>query len=184
MRSFSKDLLDKEYKNNYVVERKIVNCDNLKQLNPSSCNTLRVHTFRNKSSQMIEFISAYVRIGRSGRIIDNASNGGIACRVIDGRLAKYGAVAVPHYEAVTKTDSGIVLENYRIDKFEEIVATAIKAHSNLPFIGLIGWDITVNENGEVVIIEYNPNPDMRKEQLIFKDTLLVDKQEEVFRSYW
>ena len=72
-----------------------------------------------------------------------------------------------------------MLKGYHIDSFDKIVDTAVKAHSQLPMFDIMGWDMTIDEQGNVVIIEFNPDPDMRIEQVIFKDTLFGEYQEKI-----
>lgn len=171
----SKQLFD-SYHGNYVIEEKIINNSNLKCLNPSSCNTLRVHTWRNRETATIEFISAFLRVGRSGSIVDNAFSGGIAIPIDkNGKLSNSGCTFKP-YKRIEHSDTGMVFKGYEIEKFQDIVEVAKKAHNNLPLFDFIGWDITVDENENVVVIEFNGNPDMRLDQLIFLDTCLLDKQ--------
>lgn len=175
------DLL-KSYNGNFVIEEKIEESDCLHNLNPSSCNTLRIHTWRNSHKEKIEFISAYVRIGRAGKFIDNASSGGITCQVLaDGMLGEFSCTVNP-YNIIEKTDAGIVMSGYQIEGFKEMVETAVCAHSCLPMFGIIGWDICMDKNGTPTIIEFNPDPDMRIEQLIFRNTCLLDKQEEMIKE--
>lgn len=83
------------------------------------------------------------------------------------------------YSVVKKTDTDITLEGYHIDNFQKIIDTCIAAHSRLPMYDLIGWDIAVDENQDVVIIEFNPNPDMRLDQLFFGNSCLLDSQKEI-----
>lgn len=174
----------KSYRNDYVIEEMIQESENLSRLNPSSCNSLRIHTWRNAKDERVEFVSAYVRIGREGNIIDNASSGGITCQVkLNGRLSD-NACTVKHYSPIVTTDSGVRLAGYLIEGFEEMKKTAILAHSRVPYFGIIGWDICIDANNEPVIIEYNPNPDLRIEQLIFKDSCLLDKQKSILKQVY
>ena len=62
-----------------------------------------------------------------------------------------------------------------------MVEVVCKAHHNLPHFDFIGWDVTVNNNNEVVVIEFNPDPDMRLDQLIFLDNCLLSKQEQIYK---
>lgn len=172
------------YGDNFVIERKIKNNQCLSRLNPSSVNTLRFHTYRDRINFEILLLSCYIRIGRSGKIIDNASAGGIACAVSeDGKLNKNGVRCV-NYEVFEATDSGITLDGYQIESFQQMKETVILAHSRLPYFGIIGWDVTIDESGRVIIIEYNPDPDLRIEQLIFNDTCLGDFQELVVKDMY
>lgn len=175
------DLL-RSYRGNFVVENKIEESECLSRLNPTSCNTLRIHTWRNSKKEKCEFISAYVRIGREGSIKDNASAGGITCQVMeDGTLGENACTVTP-YKKIEKTDVGVNLAGYHIEGFIEMLTTAVKAHSCLPMFGIIGWDICMGKDGRPIIIEFNPNPDMRIEQLVFCDTCLLDKQEEIIKE--
>lgn len=176
-----KQLLD-SYHGNFVIEQKVINSENLRCLNPSSCNTLRIHTWRNRKSSNIEFVSAFLRVGRQGSVVDNGFAGGIAVPVgSDGVLSNSGCF-LKEYKRIECTDTGIVLKGYKIEQFQQMVETAIKAHSNLPLFDLIGWDITADENGNIVVIEFNANPDMRLDQLIFLDNCLQDKQIEILQQ--
>lgn len=173
----------KKYGLNFCIEKKIHECANLQCLNASSCNTLRVHTFRNRQDCKIEYVSSYVRIGKKGKVTDNANSGGICAPINENGLLRY-AITVYPYKEYSKTESGIPLNGYKINDFEKIVATVIKAHSMLPMFDWIGWDVTVDENGNVIIIEFNPNPDVRIEQCIFKDTCLLHKQEIIINQVY
>ena len=101
-----KQLLD-GYHGNFVIEKKITNNDNLKVLNPSSCNTLRIHTWRDRTNGKIEFISAFLRVGRNGSIIDNGFAGGIAIPIgDDGKLNNSGCT-LKNYKRIEHSDTGI-----------------------------------------------------------------------------
>lgn len=167
---------------NFVVEKAVVENDNLKNLNPSSCNTIRIHTYRNTETGEIKFVSAFLRIGRNGQFVDNAGMGGICVSIDDnGRCVGDTAWTSQTFSNITHTDNGIEIDKYQIDYFNEIVSTAINAHKELYHFDLIGWDMAVNEHNEVVIIEFNPNPDLRLDQVWFKDTCLKDCQEEILQ---
>lgn len=168
----------KSYGENFLIERKVKECDNLRVLNPSSCNTIRVHTYRNRNLHEIKFMSAYVRIGHKGNVIDNASSGGIAAAIDDNGKLQDGCSISP-YKIYTITDNGVSLNGYVINDFDRIVSTALKAHSVIPYFGIIGWDITVDVQGNVIIIEFNPNASMRIEQLVFKHSCFGKCQEEI-----
>lgn len=174
---------EKKYGKNYCIERKVKECDNLQCLNPSSCNTLRIHTFRNRKEQRVEYLSSYIRIGKQGQVVDNAYSGGFCAEINkDGFLN--GSVTVYPYKRHTHTESGVNLIGYKINGFDIMVDTVLKAHSSLSQFDLIGWDVTMSKDGNVIIIEFNPNPDVRIEQVIFGTTCLKDKQDEVLKQVY
>ncbi len=173
----------KSYKQNFLVEERMMEMDSLRALNLSSCNTIRVHTFRNRKEERVEFVSAHVRIGRSGSVVDNGSAGGIRSKVNqDGKLSEFACATKPQYTICDKTDSGVVIKDHIIDGFERIVETAVSAHQRIPWFDLIGWDMLIDNKGRVVIIEFNPNPDMKMQQLIYKDSVLGDKQDVILKQ--
>lgn len=176
------DSIVNKYDGNYVVEELIEECDNLKKLNPSSYNSLRIHTYRDAIG-VCHYLSSYVRIGRSGSHIDNASAGGITAPISMGGVLTRACVPL-HYEIVTKTDSGEIIEGYVVESFNDIVNTTLCAHYELPLFGIIGWDVTIDNKGRIIIIEFNPDPDMRKEQYIFKDTCLGEYQEDILKRVY
>lgn len=173
----------KSYGQHFLIEKRMVEQESLSVLNPSSCNTIRVHTFRNRKKEKIEFVSAHVRIGRDGSIIDNGSSGGIRSVVHqDGMLSDFACATKPKYVLCEKTDSGVLVRTHKIEKFHQIIETAVAAHERIPFFDIIGWDMLIDQDGKVVIIEYNPNPDMKMQQLIYKDSVLGDLQETILKQ--
>ena len=165
-------------KGNFAIERRIDECENLQCLNPTSCNSLRIHTYRNKKVGKITYISSYIRIGKLGNIVDNAYSGGICGQIHDDGCI-HGAKTVYPYKVFYETEAGVKIDNYKIYGFEKMVKTVVEAHSNLPMFDLIGWDVVIDKDGDVVIIEFNPNPDMKMEQCIFNTSCLLEHQKEV-----
>ena len=166
----------KQYGQDYTIERKIHECDNLQRLNSTSCNTLRIHTFRDRKANDIKYISSFIRIGRQGMTVDNGYFGGLCARIYDDTCTLNGSIQLNPYKRIFETDNGVSLKNYRIDNMEMIIDTAKRAHSCLPMFDYIGWDMAIDNNGRVIIIEFNPNPDNRLDQLIFDDTCLLHHQ--------
>ena len=166
---------------NFCIEKKIKECENLQCLNPTSCNSLRIHTYRNKAEGNVRYISSYIRIGKLGNVVDNAYSGGICGQIHEGGILK-GAKTVYPYKVYNKTEAGVDISNYKIEGFQNMVNTVVKAHSNLPMFDLIGWDVAMDTDGRVVIIEFNPNPDVKMEQCIFVDTCMKGHQQDIVKQ--
>lgn len=142
-----------EYDQNYIIQEFVRQHERLAALNPSSVNTIRILTYR--SGMEVLLLYAVIRIGREGKEIDNESSGGISTKInSDGTLGKY-AFSDAKDGRFEKTDSGIVLEGYQIPYFEKAVETVKKCHYRLPFFNMIGWDVSINPEGEPIIIEWN-----------------------------
>lgn len=170
----------KHYGRNFLIECKMENCEALKKLNPTSLNTFRILTYRDLTGKP-RYLKSFLRIGRLGGVIDNASAGGIVCPISsDGVLSKYACTTFPYKEFET-TDNGTPVGGYRIEKFPLLIETAIEAHARLPFFNLIGWDITIDKDDRIVIVECNPPCDMRIGQVMFKTSYISDYQEEILQ---
>ena len=146
------------YKSDFIVQKAVHQHEALNALNPSSVNTLRIFTYR--SGMEILVLYTVLRIGRLGQSTDNETAGGMSVRINkDGTLAKY-AYSRPGDDMIEKTDSGIVLEGYSIPYYDNAVEAVKAAHLQLPYFNLIGWDISVNTDGDPVLIEWNTQPDL------------------------
>ena len=144
-----------DYQKNFLIQEAVRQHPLISALNPTSVNTIRILTFR--SGMEIIVVYAVIRIGRSGQVIDNQSAGGISTIIHDdGTLGKY-AFGVAGDDMIEKTDTGIVLEGYKIPGFEKAIAAVKKSHFDLPFFDIVGWDVAINEEGEPVLIEWNGN---------------------------
>lgn len=144
----------KAFGNNFVVQELIDQSDDLKKLNPSSVNTFRVMTYICKGK--IAVCPVALRIGRSNADRDNIHYGGICIGVNeDGSLKKtafseYGERFDEH------PDTGIVFNGFQIKEAQsKIREAAMTLHSRIPYLGIISWDLTIAQNGNIVLIEMN-----------------------------
>lgn len=142
--SFGKDFLFQE-----VLQQH----DDLAMLNKTSLNTFRIITYICEDSVYVAPIA--LRIGRSGKQFDNIHAGGITIGVkSDGTLRKtafseYGEKYDKH------PDSGIVFESVKIRNFSQLSEVAIKCHKRIPWLGILSWDLTIDSNNSIGLIEVN-----------------------------
>lgn len=147
--------LFKKYDQNFLVQKTIHQHPVMGSLNPSSVNTIRVLTLRRENE--IICLSAIVRIGREGAVVDNGHVGGYCCGIGEnGQLKENGFICATG-ECKQKTDRGTVLKDVTIPYFNDIVETAKRLHLKLPYLNLVGWDFCVNNNNEIILIEFNTN---------------------------
>ena len=151
----NKKILDilKEYGNDYVVQKKIKNCQELKKLNSSSVNTLRVITYILNGN--IYHMPVILRIGRLNSNVDNAHAGGMFIGVTDdGFLLK-----TAHTEFAEKydchPDSKVVFEGYHIPQVLDVIEYAKKLHCLIPHVGCVNWDFTIDDNENIILLEAN-----------------------------
>ncbi len=142
-----------KYGQNFIVQEVVVQHERLKLLNESSLNTLRIISYM--PNENVHILSTYIRIGNKGSIVDNISSGGIGCRVNpDGVLSKIGY----YYDfknQTLKTENGTLLEGFTIPCYKEILEKIEILHKQVPYFKIVAWDISVDENENIVLIEYN-----------------------------
>ena len=136
----------------YIAEEVLVQHPEMKMLNPTSVNTVRVLTFQG------EVIAAALRIGGTGAIVDNLHSNGV-CGHID---VKTGIIDVPcidmkfnkyvYHPATHKKLVGFEIPLWNLVK-EEV----IKAAQLIPEVAYIGWDVAILKDS-VALIEGNHDP--------------------------
>ena len=171
--------LFKEYKYNFLIQERIIQHKDLAALNPSSVNTLRVTSYRSGMEVLILF--AILRIGRGGSIVDNQFQGGIAVAISkEGRLEKEGYGGFDE-DDILRSDSGIVLEGYKVPSYDKAIEMVKRMHMRLPFFNILGWDLAIQEDGEPVLIEFNTNPGPFQENI---KSCYGEDTERVIKELW
>lgn len=143
----------KFYRGNYCIQSVIKNNLALKKVYPYSVNTFRVISYIWNDD--IKICPIVLRMGRNKRYLDNAHQDGIFIGVKDNGLLMPCAFSEFQDRFYSHPDTGIVFENYVIPKYEEIIKTTKLLHYRIPQLGIISWDITINEKNEIVLIEAN-----------------------------
>lgn len=139
-----------------VLQRPIVQHPVLASLHPSSVNTLRLITVRDRSGTR-PFSQPMLRIGFGGSVVDNGTAGGIQVFADPdtGRLRGPGIMlrggTVSHHP-----DTGIAIDGFEIPCYAEAVELAVRLHRAMPALHTIGWDLAITPDGPV-FIEGNDN---------------------------
>lgn len=130
------------------------------RINPSSVNTIRMWVARRSNRSKAECIAGYLRIGRSGAVVDNQSSGGVVCPIdfATGVLGKTQSGTVERLLFTSHPDHGAAIEGVTIPFWEACKALAETALTAFPEMYFCGLDIAVGPAGPV-IIELNPSPD-------------------------
>ncbi len=147
------------YKKSFIVQSKLEQHPDIAKLNPTSVNTIRVLSYRKDKEVIILY--AVIRIGRMGKSIDNETAGGIKADIdlSTGRI-KGPAFGSPTEKNMPQTDSGVDLDNYLIPSFPQVLDFVKDLHGRLPYFNLVGWDISVDTNGNPVMIEWNRSTEL------------------------
>ncbi len=134
----------------WVIEELIIQDKRMAELNPTSVNTVRVCSRWN--SEGFSVFEAFVRMGRTGMVIDNVSSGGLSAAVD----WKTGVVISDGFGKGTVTytthpDTGVPLRGFLIPEWDTLMETVKKIHSLIPYYPYVGWDFALTPKGWVVI---------------------------------
>lgn len=141
-----------------------VDCDNLifqeiveqhemtALLHPKSLNTIRIMTLLLEGE--IKVLSAAFRMGVGESHVDNASKGGIYCKILsNGTLSDYAYDALGN--RFDEHPDGGLFSEIKFEFMDKVQALVMQAAQRFPHFRLIGWDIAIDKNSVPVIIEAN-----------------------------
>lgn len=151
-RPYDLDELVKQYRENYVIQIPLKQHPDMGRLNASSVNTIRVNTVLLGTKAHV--MSTFVKVGQAGEFADNSGahrffigireNGTFCDFAIDHDFGKY-----------TEIPSGFDFRSQPFPFFEKVCEAAVKAHEQIAHFGFAFFDISIDENGEAVIVEVN-----------------------------
>lgn len=143
------------YRTDFVFQHVVRQHPTLALFNPTSVNTIRIVTYRDPRKKR-KVVYALIRFGGAGSIMDNICSGGGFC-IIDvetGKLKDRMKHCYPRMRAEKIPDS---FPN-EIPCFDKIKYAVLTLHSKLPHFDVIGWDVTVDPEEHLVLVEYNVRP--------------------------
>lgn len=137
----------------FIFQKHIIQHTGLSRVCNSSLNTIRIDTFLDENNKP-EVISAYLRMGISGSVVDNLGAGGIYVGIdlSSGKLHKIARNKIEMGGMVYNKhpDSGVEFEGFTIPYFTEVKTLACQAARQISE-RLVGWDIGIAANGPVLI---------------------------------
>ena len=97
-----------------------------------------------------------LKIGMNDNIFDygGSSNKGLLIPVKeDGTLYDRAYCLNEQKEYFSHPDTGITFKGYKIDLFPKVLEAAKKFQASVPWMPFCGVDFTINEHGDVLIVE-------------------------------
>ncbi len=131
------------------------------EFTPLSVATIRITTISDKSG-IPSVRASFVRFGQQkDKHVNAVSDVIIAVNIKNGKLDNYGYVS--HWQAIEKhPDTNIPFKNKIIPFFDKCIKTALELHRKIPYIGCVGWDMVVDENEVIKVMEWNAfHPDIK-----------------------
>ena len=156
--TISREIISETFKDmgaNFIMQAAVKQHETLSMLNPSSLNTIRVVSFFFEGE--VHVLSCNLRVGAPNSKVDNVGAGGFACQVrMDGSLEPLAVNRKAEW--VEEVSNGIKFADVKVPEFDKVIETVKFAHKRLAHFKLIGWDFSVDKEGEPVMIEFNTCP--------------------------
>lgn len=141
------ELLKMCKKQAYVVEASIKNESCIRQLNPSSLNTVRAFTLIMKNGST-KILSVMLRVGKAGSYVDNWGSGGVAYNIDleTGICVDYGRDKM-NQPYIYHPGSNVKMIGFKLPDFEKLKDLIIELSQKVPKARFVGWDIAIAPDG-------------------------------------
>ena len=149
----------------YICQRAVRNHESWSSY--PGCNALnvaRINTMNFNGKPKI--MSSYMKIAVKGMDIVNVALGALCLRIMDdGCFDKRG---LDFYAGVwyDKLPNGEEFAGRKLHNYDKVKETVLMMANRVPELKAIAWDITVDEDGDVLIIELNPSGGAEGPQLL------------------
>lgn len=145
----------------WIIEEKLVNCEEIAKINPSSLNTLRVVTLIDKNED-VQILAMILRVGQPNSTVDNWGAGGIAY-FFD---TETGICCQKGYDKQNNLNiyhpgSNIKMVGFELPRFIELREYIVKLAKTYSKARYVGWDIALTPMGfELVEMNFPGGHDM------------------------
>jgi len=143
----------KTLKCDLIIQRAIQQHEVLNSLSSSSVNTIRILSLLTEKGAKI--YSCILRMGTNNSKVDNASSGGITCGINEDGTLKDVAYSVSGQKFDKHPTSKVEFKKIQIPKFNEMCEMVIKNHPLIPHFRLASWDIALDKDENIILIEVN-----------------------------
>lgn len=160
-----------ELPQDYLAEEILQQHSDMKKLNPSSVNTVRVLTFFG------EIIACTLRIGSKGAVADNMHMEGLGAHLdVDTGIIDTAGRNYQFTKYLFHPDTNEKLVGFSVPHWDAVREIATTAAARIPNVAYVGWDVAVLED-TVALIEGNHDPSHDLVQMIAQIGLYPKIQE-------
>ncbi len=139
-----------QIKKEFIAEEYIHQEDALSKLNPTSVNTIRMATFLDGDKTMRLF--SFLRIGRNGMIIDNASANGVLTPIdVNTGICRHNFFSKWGGQFEKHPDHGYEIKGFQIPNWQDLLAMIDKLTRIVPEQRYVCWDIALTDKGYELI---------------------------------
>ena len=147
-------LCDKNEKN-LIIQDIVRQHYELGKMHPKSLNTVRVYTLMLDDG--VHVLSASLKMGAGSSRLDNVErNSGIIAGVKDnGNLMDTAYFDLYSGKTTDRHPEGMLLSEIKVPEFEKMIEAVKRLAQYAGNFRMIGWDMSVDEDGDIVLIEAN-----------------------------
>ncbi len=141
----------------FVKQAEYSNC-----IYPETTNSMRVVTVKHKDNNY-DVALAFHRFGSNFSFpVDNICSGGLVSLVDieHGTLSVAKRATEPEIEYDKHPDTGTQIEGVEISNWENIKDILIKTHQKFPYYIFLAWDVVIDDEGRINILEINRGSDL------------------------
>lgn len=138
----------------FLIEEYFVQHSKIGELSPTSVNSIRMVTFID-DYKVPHLITSALKIGVGG-YIDNIGQGGLYTILSDEGVVVAPFINKQGDHVVIHPITNMELIGFKVPNFKHVKNQIMKVSMVLPNTRYVGWDISINQNGDLEIIEGNP----------------------------
>lgn len=138
----------------FILQKGIVQSQQMMDINPSSVNTLRVVV--QKEGELMKMKTCIIRMGRKGKEVDNSAQGGLSVKV-DTQTGQVASTATAEHGGGIMTshpDTEKSFGDITLEKWPELKAQIESIGTKLIDFKNIALDIAVTDEG-AILLEFN-----------------------------
>ena len=139
---------------NGVLQKYIKQHSFFEDIMPNSVTTIRVTSVINDEG-IVSVRACYLRVGRdSDTHVKSASHIRVPVNIATGTLNKYG-YTTNWIQIENHPDTNYLFDKKQIPNFNKCIEAALDLHKMVPFTRSIGWDMILDENNNIQVMEWN-----------------------------
>jgi hypothetical protein len=140
---------------NCVIQSAIHQHEFFDQFKTGSAATIRIGTVKEPDGK-IDMRMSSIRFGpKASEWLQSANTVRVAVINSEGDLDAHGYTGDEWKKSLAHPDTDVAFANKRIPQFKQAMETCIKLHEHVPHYGIIGWDVTVDKDEKIKIMEWN-----------------------------
>lgn len=132
-----------------IMEQVIVQNEEMASFNPSSVNTIRIHSIN--YGDYIDVKWPCLRVGRKGSVVDNAGAGGIFAAIDVETGITIAACDESRNTYTVHPDSQKDLVGFQVPRWNEACELTKRIARLLPEAAMVGWDLALTDSGWILV---------------------------------